>query len=300
MSREVRRVPLTFDWPHNQVWAGYLMPDHLTADQCPDCDGTGYSPRARHLQDLWYGHVPFQPADNGSTLLTADTPAVRAFAERNVAHAPGYHGTGEPAVRREAQRLATLWNSQWCHHLNQDDVDALAAANRLRDFTHTCVKGDGWQPKTPPATPTAAQVNEWSLRGMRHDAINCWVVVKARCAREGTEVGCGECEGTGQLWRDDEHKAAHEAWEPTDPPTGDGWQLWETVSEGSPISPVFGTADGLAQWMADPERGRNWVPLPAAQRFVAEGWAPSLVATPGAGVVSGVEWVGMSDPAEAP
>lgn len=31
---------------------------------------------------------------------------------------------------------------------------------------------------------------------------------------------------------------------------GDGWQLWETTSEGSPQSPVFATADELAEWAA--------------------------------------------------
>lgn len=32
------------------------------------------------------------------------------------------------------------------------------------------------------------------------------------------------------------------------PPSGDGYQLWETTSEGSPISPVFETLDDLCEW----------------------------------------------------
>lgn len=32
------------------------------------------------------------------------------------------------------------------------------------------------------------------------------------------------------------------------PPTGDGYQLWETTSEGSPASPVFATLDELCEW----------------------------------------------------
>lgn len=32
------------------------------------------------------------------------------------------------------------------------------------------------------------------------------------------------------------------------PPEGDGYQLWETTSEGSPVSPVFGTLDELCEW----------------------------------------------------
>lgn len=31
-------------------------------------------------------------------------------------------------------------------------------------------------------------------------------------------------------------------------PSGEGFQLWETTSEGSPISPVFATKEELAAW----------------------------------------------------
>ncbi len=34
-------------------------------------------------------------------------------------------------------------------------------------------------------------------------------------------------------------------------PEGTGYQMWETTSEGSPISPVFETAEALAKWLAD-------------------------------------------------
>lgn len=36
-----------------------------------------------------------------------------------------------------------------------------------------------------------------------------------------------------------------------EPPKGDGYQLWETTSEGSPASPVFKTLDELCEWCAD-------------------------------------------------
>ena len=35
------------------------------------------------------------------------------------------------------------------------------------------------------------------------------------------------------------------------PPPGDGFQLWETTSEGSPTSPVFATLDDLCEWCTD-------------------------------------------------
>lgn len=35
-----------------------------------------------------------------------------------------------------------------------------------------------------------------------------------------------------------------------EPPRGRGYQLWEIVSEGSPMSPVFATPEELAVWCA--------------------------------------------------
>lgn len=38
---------------------------------------------------------------------------------------------------------------------------------------------------------------------------------------------------------------------PVDPPEGEGYQLWETTSEGSPKSPVFETLEELCEWCAE-------------------------------------------------
>lgn len=84
---------------------------------------------------------------------------------------------------------------------------------------------------------------------------------------------------------------------PWEPPVGEGWQLWQTVSDG-PISPVFATADELIDWMCQPvpEKDRTrfqpspYPDMPWAQgwkREVAEpfvkdiGWAPSGIVTNG-------------------
>lgn len=277
MGREVRRVPPDFDHPPGEVWSGFLLPESLHEDKCVSCDGTGYSRFARHQKDRWYGYVPFDPSETGSTPLTYETPAVRAFAERNIAHAPGYYGRGEYAIVREAVRLCGIWNGMWSHHLHQDDVDALIKADRLWDFTHTLAGGKGWQPIEPTPVVTAGQVNTWSLRGFGHDAINCSVVVRAACDRAGQAINCADCDGHGSIERYPDQRAEAEEWEPTDPPEGDGWQLWETVSEGSPISPVFATAEETAL------------------KFVNDGWAPSFVATPETGFIDGVNFIGSRD-----
>lgn len=255
LSRELRRVPLDFDFPINDTWTGYLLPDNLHERKCEDCDGSGYSPEARRLKDRWYGQIPFDPSETGSERLTLNTRAVRLFAERNVERSPEYYGTSEIAIQREAQRLANLWNGCWSHHLEQADVDALVAAGRLMDFTHTWSRETGWQPRDPVPTITAAEVNTWSLEGFGHDSINCHVVIEAKCEREGYSDTCATCEGHGGLERYPGQRRDAEAWESTDPPEGNGYQLWQTVSEGGPCSPVFTTVVELAEWLSANDTG---------------------------------------------
>lgn len=252
MGRTLKRVPMDFQWPLTEVWDGYLRPDRLRGTPCPDCIGQGWSRQARRLRDLWYGDAPFDPTSTGSTPLRPDSPAVRAFAERNVASAPGFYGTGELAVRREALRLATLWNSAWRHHLSQEDVDALVAEDRLIDLTHARNPETGRLERIdPPVTPTAAEVNEWSLTGFGHDSLNAYIVIRARCERDGRSDECAVCDGHGSTEDYPGQRSDAEAWQRTEPPEGDGFQLWETTSEGAPISPVFETIERLCEHAAE-------------------------------------------------
>lgn len=295
MGREVKRVPLGFDWPQKQVWEGFLTPDRLHEDECPEkC--YGYSWQYRVLKSLWYSDGGFSPAMTGSKPWTVDTPAIRKMAERHVEQSPEFYGYGERAVLREAARLRDLFNSRWMHHLTQVDVDVLLAEGRLRDLTHQWTKETGWQPREGAEHPTAAQVNEWSLTGFGHDSSNAWYVIKARCARYGSPTKCHVCDGHGSHEVYPGQREDREKWEPTEPPEGPAYQLWETVSEGSPISPVFAEPEGLARWMSSPryvwgatkssddrpsyEGALSWI--------TGGGWAPSFIASPGKGVQDGV------------
>lgn len=62
---------------------------------------------------------------------------------------------------------------------------------------------------------------------------------------------CGRCEGKGAVWPSPEVKSQYENWTPTDPPVGEGYQLWEDCSEGSPVSPVLATLEELCAWAAE-------------------------------------------------
>lgn len=79
-----------------------------------------------------------------------------------------------------------------------------------------------------------------------------------------------------------------------EPPEGDGWQMWEDTSEGSPISPVFRTAEKLAEWLESsgasamgiqPATKEQWL------KMIKIGGCPSG-AIIGGKVMSGVEALG--------
>lgn len=305
MGRELKRVDLDFSWPLAQVWEGYLNPHYDACRDCQRCAGTGYSTTARLFHEQWYGVSEFNPAAYGADPLRLDSPALRAKAERLVGRSPAarrhYTDDGRcsyaQAVDQEVIHLWRILGGQWKHQLIQADVDALAAAGRLRDFTHSWTPGVGYVPLRPPVTPTAAEVNRWSLDGLGHDSINCGVCIEARCAREGVERLCGVCRGEGSVWTTPAAQELAENWRRRDPPSGPGYQLWETVSEGSPISPVFPTPEALARWLVDHPWGScdREVSYDQWMAFLrGPGWAPTLVAVNGelhsgvAAVVDGV------------
>ena len=59
-----------------------------------------------------------------------------------------------------------------------------------------------------------------------------------------------------RVWRGYMHHCDHAACDGCrgcrriDPPRGRGWQLWESTTEGAPISPVFRARAALATWAA--------------------------------------------------
>jgi hypothetical protein len=64
---------------------------------------------------------------------------------------------------------------------------------------------------------------------------------------------CGSCE---EIFNNCSSSEIHCLWSEEglrklwyhEPPEGDGYQLWENTSEGSPQSPVFTTLDELCEW----------------------------------------------------
>lgn len=257
MGREVRRVPLDFDWPMNKVWEGFLTPDRLLEDRCPDCR-RGYT-WAREWIETLTNRIDMLASDVGDQdrgrpmhpwLAEDQYPATTDFEydehRRLVA---------TPKVMRPSRDILELIAG-----LTGEDEKRLLGPLRGSSY--------GIQKKLIEAA--GLDPNTWGI--------------------------CPTCKGHATLEKYEGQRAEAEAWERTDPPEGDGWQLWETVSEGSPISPVCATSDELAAWMSDPARGDRWVPQEVAAKFIAEGWAPSFISGPGThGIVSGVEAIGTQD-----
>lgn len=311
MGREVKRVALDFEWPLKETWEGYINP-HYTAKRCAACDGSGYSDEYRALEDKWYGRVPFNPKETGSVPYEPSHPLVRQIAQKKVNESPDFfirHGEStESAVRRESRRLCALYNSQWYHHLSQTDVDALVEKGRLWDFTrvprteeqkqaHVEYRKNGggyWMPEPNGYHPTAQEVNDWSISNlMGHDSQNAYLVIKARCERDGVPYLCQTCNGECQFWPSPEAEKLYDEWEKVEPPAGEGWQMWETTSEGSPISPVFQSPEGLARWLTKTEASAGGSQTATYGQWLAminQGWAPSMVVDAD-GVKSGVQAV---------
>lgn len=194
MGRELRRVPLDFDWPQGETWTGYLIPDRLREKPCPDCEN-GLTADGELIQGIAY--MISRLADDVVDQQRGREmhPYLRPI------HAISYvHGSPRPTPRFE----------EFVKGLHPEDCGHSFVGRQPYELARRLIK----------------------LAGLP----------------EGWDY-CPTCKGHAAVESYPGQRADTEAWEPTDPPTGDGWQMWETTSEGSPMSPVFATAEELAGWL---------------------------------------------------
>ena len=193
MGREMRRVPMDFDWPRSEVWKGYFNPLHDEVKDCPSCaypsGGLGLNKKTAQLSRNFYDHS-------------------------------SESGKG------------------WRDKITQEEVDYLLSEDRLRTFV------DGkWQ--NLPITADEVNTEQKNFMG-GHDAINRMYLIEFRAKKLGIWGPCDICEGHGSIYPE----GYDHDYEWVEPPTGEGFQMWETTSEGSPASPVFASIDELAEWCA--------------------------------------------------
>lgn len=131
--------------------------------------------------------------------------------------------------------------NRWRDKLTQEEVDFLASGGHL------------WGLDIPAGqTITADECNEKVRCGglPENDFTIRRILTRSRAERLGVYGECRFCRGSGQLQFPWFYRLLANLWKPKDPPWGHGYQLWETTSEGSPKSPVFGTLDELCEWAA--------------------------------------------------
>jgi len=255
MGREIRRVPLDFDWPLKKVWSGFVNPWYEFCKRCEACDGTGLNLESARIERAWYD----------------------------------FEGLGV----------------KWCYGITQDEVRALVKAGRISDLTHRYQvdrSGRGWVPTWVPQWvpvkigrrlpvlqyPTPVGVNAWAKSGcLGHDTINQGICVKTRCKRLGVWGYCEVCGGDGDVWKPSRAEGEAEDWKETPPPEGEGWQLWETVSEGSPVSPVFATKEEFAEYLVGEGYSEK-----AVEGFIGDGWCFSGMVVDGK-IYDGIESCGL-------
>lgn len=199
MSRNVKRVPLDFDWPLKARWHGYLMPDNLREVECGDCGGSGCTPAGQHVNAV-------------SEVLLDLTEA--SIAKR---------------IGREAPRVR--------HRLRSDHIKSSTPGSDIEDFVAKLMGVEG------PGGP-----------GAYYGHYDAWKMTAALLNHAGLDedwAECKTCKGMGivEAWEGQEEAA--NAWASTEPPKGEGWQMWESTTEGSPISPVFDSAEGLIDWLVE-------------------------------------------------
>lgn len=101
---------------------------------------------------------------------------------------------------------------------------------------------------------------------------------KARLAKHVPSENDGR-----EYWEWDGNPPDREYYRPWEDEDATWFQVWETVSEGTPVTPPFATKIELVDYLVangdawDQSRGNGGWGRKAAERFVNAGWAPSMV-----------------------
>lgn len=230
MSRELKRVALDFEWPLEEIWKGYLNP-HYKRCSADDCRG------GETAASTW------------------------VFAVANLIAMLGEQAASAPhakQLQRSGQIFPHPYLKEWAFAPLKDR--STRAAPALMPFTEELLDFV--------AGLAGKRLNPGSFNGNPEIEIYKKLLEAAGIDKKNKDWGsCKVCEGTGVH---PEARKAYESWKPEEPPAGLGWQLWETVSEGSPISPVFVHREMFVEWLVTKGYSKK-----AAEAFTKEGWAPS-------------------------
>ena len=213
MGRTMKKVPMDFDWPLGRIWKGYVNPYHGV--DCPWCfdkrteRSHGFSKEAWEYYKTWYGHLMGKPfVTNPYKPDTRYCPQAKPY-----------------TMERWEYDFIVSHKERLCEQ-----------------FFGTCDES---------RIPFFENLNDWLLTrkyGLDVDSVFIWIMTEEYCRRNGYEYMCPHCKGEGKVWFSEEVKNLNKQWKPEEPPTGEGFQLWNTTGEGAPMSPVFKTFEELCVW----------------------------------------------------
>jgi hypothetical protein len=234
MGRTLKRVPLDFAHPLKKAWPGYLNPH---GGPCPEdgktCFG-GYTAAGKWLDAI----------SRLLSLLASDASIAgpeHAAHRANRIYPHPYLQQWEQAPRTEVPRDV---HAEIREHENQ--------GVRMR------MLGDYLRRNPPQLLPLTSELYQLIVGLNRGEAIDwlsgssaAWHIAESLRNAAGMPAGWGVCQVCEGNADDPKKRAEAEAWKKEEPPAGDGFQLWETTSEGSPVSPVFAKLEELCAWCAD-------------------------------------------------
>jgi hypothetical protein len=231
--RTVKRVPLDFNWPLNKVWDGYLCHD---GGPCPEEGKTCFG--GSTAAGKWLDAVARLIAMIGSE--AAEAPNAGELAARGRIYPHPYLEEWDTAPRSEIDRAAF----ERIREIPSQN-ERFAALDRYRRRNPPTLL-----PLTGELVQLVMGLGAPHLGGFSGSEVS-WAISQKLLEVAGMPESWGVCPVCGGNADDPAKRSAAEAWKETEPPTGEGWQLWETCSEGSPVSPVFSTAELLADWAAE-------------------------------------------------
>jgi hypothetical protein len=165
-------------------------------------------------------------------------------------------GSGTDASRRALERIVRLiLLAGEESRATAADLERYRQQGRLFPHPYLCTEGL-WLTARADLGTTLHEISA-GLAGREpshfgHDCCDAYTALKAVIKAAGHDPETwGICKVCGGHGEDPTTREASEAWQNYDPPVGDGYQLWETTSEGSPTSPVFATLNELCAWCAD-------------------------------------------------
>lgn len=276
MGREIRRVALDFDWPLQKVWEGFLNPHHKP---CPE-EAKNNCHAGATSAGKWLDSIARLIALVGEEAVSE--PHSEEMKKRGRIYPHPYLQEWQQAPRTEiphevskairniepqAKRMRAL-----DQHLREHPPQLLKFGEEMA----VLVKGLAGGRELGMGAGAAWEISE-TLKKAAGITDENWGI-------------CPVCKGEGM---DPAVKEVYDAWKETPPPEGPGYQLWETVSEGSPVSPVFPTEEKFIEWLLKQGYSEK-----AARNFCKTGWAPSgiiISGGPNAGFHRDIESAALQD-----